>query len=221
MKTISVATPDMFEFDPIDDDELIDQMYNEFNDISFNNTVAEKVETGWAETVADSILNGFEYLKNALFGADDDEDFESMNDYNQNPEQYDVINVINDSKQEPLKLMEDDDSKENWLSSWFRDESHAEMLSSNFSLKPSNVEWDKKVFDLKNQSQASVNSTAITPSTEFWTTETFKTLETIPPADYSQDDSYDDTGILVREGSGKISVSDDSDLDKYESLLRI
>ena len=218
MKTISVATPDMFEFDPIDDDELIDQMYNEFND-SFNNTVAEKVETGWAETVADSILNGFEYLKNALFGADDDEDFESMNGYYQNPEQYE--NVINDSKQEPLKLMEDDDSKENWLSSWFRDESHAEMLSSNFSLKPSNVEWDKKVFDLKNQSQASVNSTAITPSTEFWTTETFKTLETIPPADYSQDDSYDDTGILVREGSGKISVSDDSDLDKYESLLRI
>ena len=111
--------------------------------------------------------------------------------------------------------------KENWLSNWFRDESHSEILQSNFSLKPPNIEWDKKVLNLKNQSQASINSTAVTPSTEFWTTETFKTLETIPPAYYSQDDSYDDTGILIREGSGNISVSDDSDLEKYESLLRI
>ena len=233
MKTISVATPNMFELDPMDDDELIDQMITEFNDTSplyqfdesiLNNTVTESVETGWAETVADSILNGLGYLKNALFGSDDDEEsmiqsVESMNGYHRNLEQYE--NVINETKQGSLKLMEDENLKENWLSSWFRDESHSEILPSNFSLKPPNVEWDKKVLNLKNQTQASINSTAVTPSTEFWTTETFKTLATIPPAYYSQDDSYDDTGILIREGSGNISVSDDDDLEKYESLLRI
>ena len=259
MKTISVATPNMREFDFMNFDDM-EEMFNipVDNETLYDTNITiveENMETGWAATVADSIWNGFEYLKNAIFGPDDDEGYGSVNGYHRNPEQYE--NIINHNTHESLKLAENEESKENWLTSWFRDESHSEMLLSNFSLKPPNVEWDKKVLNLQNPNQASVNSTTVTPSTEFWTTENFKTLETIPPRYYSQDDSDDDdtavpdastefvtienfktlgtippgfysqdesdddTGILVREGSGNIGMSDDFDLDKYESLLRI
>ena len=69
----------MFEFDPIDDDEMNMMMLYEMNDTNrFNFTTAvEEIETGWAETVADTIWNGFEYLKKSLFGSDDGEEYEA------------------------------------------------------------------------------------------------------------------------------------------------
>ena len=78
MKTLSVPTPDMFEIDPIDDhwvDEMIYETNSTSNDFYSNITAAvEEVETSWAATVADTIWNGFQYLKKSLFGSDDSRD---------------------------------------------------------------------------------------------------------------------------------------------------
>ena len=202
MKTLSVPTPDMFELDPIDDhwvDEMFYEVNSTSNDIYSNITAAvEEVETSWAATVADTIWNGFQYLKKSLFGSDDSRD---------------GITIVEREGYE-----QDYDS--NWLSKLrYQNESLPDILLMNSTLeKPPKVEWDTQEMNLKNESTPLVNSPTAEPLTEFWTTGTVKTEDA---ENYSGDDSNVDVDIFVREGSGNIHSNNDFDLSQYKSLLRI